>query len=72
MIKVLEYMAASKPTVLYKLKEGRRAGDGALYAHPNDPIDFANQIERLLESEDLSLSFAITEIFRKKCIPNFN
>lgn len=54
MIKVLEYMAHSKPTVLYDLKEGRRAaGDGALYARPNDPIDFANQIERLLESEDL-------------------
>ena len=47
-------MAHSKPTVLYDLKEGRRtAGEGALYASPNDPIDFANQIEKLLRSEDL-------------------
>lgn len=54
MIKILEYMAHSKPTVLYDLKEGRRtAGEGALYASPNDPIDFANQIEKLLRSEDL-------------------
>ena len=54
MIKILEYMAHSRPVVLYDLQEGRRtAGDGALYARPNDPVDFANQIEKLLESEPL-------------------
>jgi glycosyltransferase involved in cell wall biosynthesis len=40
--------------VLFDLKEGRRvAGPAALYASPNDPIDFANQILRLLDSETL-------------------
>lgn len=54
MIKILEYMAYSRPIVLYDLHEGRRtAGDGALYARPDDPIDFARQIEKLLESESL-------------------
>ncbi len=54
MIKIFEYMAYSRPVVLYELEEGRRvAGDSALYARPNDPIDFANQIEKLLESEEL-------------------
>lgn len=54
MIKNLEYMAFRKPVVLYDLEEGRRAlGNGALYACPDDPIDFANKIEKLLESEIL-------------------
>jgi len=54
MIKVLEYMAYGRPIVMYDLKEGRRAAsDAALYARPNNPIDFADQIERLLESECL-------------------
>jgi glycosyltransferase involved in cell wall biosynthesis len=54
MIKILEYMAYARPIVLYELEEGRRtAGDSALYARPNDPIDFASQIEKLLDSEQL-------------------
>ena len=54
MIKILEYMAYSRPVVLYDLAEGRRTvGDAGLYAQPNDPIDFAIQIEKLLESERL-------------------
>jgi len=54
MIKNLEYMAFRKPVVLYDLKEGRRTlGNGALYARPDDPIDYANKIEELLESEIL-------------------
>jgi len=54
MIKILEYMAYARPIVLYELEEGRRtAGDSALYARPNDPTDFANQIEKLLDSEQL-------------------
>ncbi len=54
MIKILEYMGYGKPVVLFDLKEGRRtAGDGALYARPNDPIDFAAKIESLLDSESL-------------------
>ena len=54
MIKIFEYMAFSLPVVLFDLKEGRRtAGPAALYAVPNDPVDFANQIARLLNSEEL-------------------
>jgi glycosyltransferase involved in cell wall biosynthesis len=54
MIKILEYMACGLPVVLFNLKEGRRiAGSAALYASPNDPIDFANKITALLDCEDL-------------------
>jgi glycosyltransferase involved in cell wall biosynthesis len=54
MIKIFEYMAHGKPTVLYDLGEGRRsAGDSALYARPNDPVDFGDQIVKLLDSESL-------------------
>lgn len=54
MIKIFEYMAFGLPVVLYDLFEGRRsAGDAALYARNNDPVDFAQQMEILLESETL-------------------
>lgn len=54
MNKILEYMAFGRPVVLYDLTEGRRsAGDAALYARPNDPVDFAELILRLLDSEGL-------------------
>jgi glycosyltransferase involved in cell wall biosynthesis len=54
MIKIFEYMAYAKPTVLYDLKEGRRsAGHAGLYASPNDSRGFAEQILRLLDSESL-------------------
>jgi glycosyltransferase involved in cell wall biosynthesis len=54
MIKIFEYMAFSLPVVLFDLKEGRRiAGPAALYAVPNNPIDFANQMTRLLDSSEL-------------------
>lgn len=54
MNKILQYMAFGRPVVLYDLTEGRRsAGDTALYARPNDPVDFAAQILKLLDSESL-------------------
>ena len=54
MNKILEYMAFGLPVVLYDLTEGRRsAADAALYAQPNDPEDFARQMLKLLDSEDL-------------------
>jgi glycosyltransferase involved in cell wall biosynthesis len=54
MVKILEYMAFSLPVVLFDLKEGRNiAGPAALYAVPNDPVDFANQITKLLNCPDL-------------------
>jgi glycosyltransferase involved in cell wall biosynthesis len=52
--KILEYMSFELPVVLYELTEGRRsAADAALYARPNDPIDFAEKVLTLLESEPL-------------------
>jgi glycosyltransferase involved in cell wall biosynthesis len=52
--KILEYMSFSMPVVLFELTEGRRsAGDAALYARPNDPIDFAEKVIQLLDSEQL-------------------
>ena len=54
MIKIFEYMAFGLPVVLFDLKEGRRIADlAALYAVPNDPIDFANQITKLLNCKEL-------------------
>jgi glycosyltransferase involved in cell wall biosynthesis len=54
MNKILEYMAYGLPVVLYDLTEGRRsAEDAALYARPNDPVDFAEKVLTLLDSEAL-------------------
>jgi len=71
MIKILEYMAYGRPIVLYELEEGRRtAGDGALYARPNDATDFANQIEKLLDSGELRRSLG--EFGRKRTEEELN
>jgi len=52
--KILEYMSFELPVVLFDLTEGRRSADtAALYARPNDPVDFAEQILKLLDSESL-------------------
>jgi len=54
MIKTLEYMAYGCPIVQFDLNEGRRSsGDASLYAHCNDPVDFAKRILQLLNSEAL-------------------
>ncbi len=54
MNKILEYMAYGRTVVLFDLTEGRRsAADAALYARPNDPADFAEQILKVLDSESL-------------------
>ncbi len=50
MNKILEYMACARPIVAYDLREHRySAGDGALYAKPNDEADLARQIGVLLD-----------------------
>jgi glycosyltransferase involved in cell wall biosynthesis len=54
MVKILEYMAFGLPIVLFDLEEGRRiAGSAGVYASPNDPGDFAEQIAMLLDRPDL-------------------
>ena len=54
MNKILEYMAYARPVVLFDLTEGRRsAGDAALYVRPNDAVNFAEQILKLLDCESL-------------------
>jgi len=54
MVKILEYMAYGLPVVLYDLQEGRRSAEGAaLFAKPNEPIDFAQKIVRLMDAEPL-------------------
>jgi glycosyltransferase involved in cell wall biosynthesis len=71
MNKILEYMAYTRPVVLFDLTEGRRsAGDAALYAHPNDPVDFAAQIIKLLDSEPLRRQLG--EIGRKRIEEKLN
>ena len=52
MNKILEYMAMSKPIVQFEVAEGRfSAQDASLYAKANDPRDFAEKLETLLEDE---------------------
>lgn len=54
MNKILEYMAFGLPAVLYDLTEGRRsAGDAGLYAPDGDTAGFADQVLKLIDSEEL-------------------
>jgi glycosyltransferase involved in cell wall biosynthesis len=53
MNKVLEYMACGRPIVAFDLRETRiSAGEGALYARPNEDQDLAGCIERLLDDPE--------------------
>jgi glycosyltransferase involved in cell wall biosynthesis len=54
MVKIMEYMALSKPIVAFDLPEHRvTAGGAALYACPNDELDFAKQITALIDDPEL-------------------
>lgn len=71
MNKIMEYMAYGRPVALFDLTEGRRsAGDAALYARPNDPVDFAEQILKLLDSEPLRQR--LSETGRKRIEESLN
>jgi glycosyltransferase involved in cell wall biosynthesis len=53
-IKIMEYMAAEKPIVAFDLPEHRvTAGDAAIYAKPNDELDFARHISVLMDDQEL-------------------
>lgn len=50
MIKLTEYMALAKPIVAFDLPEHRfTARDAAVYARPNDELDFARKIALLMD-----------------------
>lgn len=50
MNKTMEYMAMGKPVVSFALKETvTSAGDAALYAEPNDTLEFGERILELLD-----------------------
>jgi glycosyltransferase involved in cell wall biosynthesis len=71
MNKILEYMGYGLPVVLYDLTEGRRSAlDAALYARPNDPVDFAEKVLALLDSQ--SLRREMGQRGRKRIEENFN
>jgi glycosyltransferase involved in cell wall biosynthesis len=54
MNKVMEYMTLEKPVVQFELREGRAsAGEAALYARANDPVDFAEKIAALIADPGL-------------------
>lgn len=53
MIKIMEYMTLGKPIVAFDLQEHRvTAEDAALYAKPNDELDFAKQIAVLMDDPE--------------------
>ena len=50
MVKMMEYMALGKPIVAFDLPEHRvTAQDAAVYARPNDELDFAQHIATLMD-----------------------
>jgi len=52
-IKMMEYMAMSKPIVAFNLPEHRfSAGEAAIYAPPNDELEFARRIVQLMDSPE--------------------
>ncbi|HEX7736124.1 MAG TPA: glycosyltransferase family 4 protein [Ktedonobacteraceae bacterium] len=69
--KVLDYMAASLPVVAFDLAETRvSAGEAALYARPNDCMDFARQLELLLNGAELRRNMGAEG--RRRVVERFN
>jgi len=53
-VKIFEYMALGKPIVQFDMDENRYMAQGAaLYAKPNDYIDFAEKIYFLLNNDEI-------------------
>jgi glycosyltransferase involved in cell wall biosynthesis len=53
MNKIIEYMALGKALVAFDLREARvSAGDAAVYATPNDHVEFAQRIVELLAAPE--------------------
>lgn len=66
-VKIMEYMAAGKPIVAFDLPEHRfTAQSAALYAKPNDELDFARKIQSLMENPELCQ--ALGQIGRERIV----
>ncbi len=65
MQKIMDYMALCKPTVAYDLPEHHAtAGEAALYAVPNDKVDLARQMARLID--DVALRSQLGAVGRQR------
>jgi glycosyltransferase involved in cell wall biosynthesis len=50
MVKIMDYMTFGKPLVAFDLPENRfSAGDAAVYVKPNDDLEFARALARLMD-----------------------
>lgn len=64
-IKMMEYMALGKPIVAFDLPEHRNsAREAALYARPNEIIDYAQKIMTLMDDKELRAKMAQVGIER--------
>ena len=69
MNKVFEYMSLGIPFVQFNLDEGMMvAGDAALVAHNNSPLELADQMGRLLDDETLCNRLSETGKARAKAL----
>jgi glycosyltransferase involved in cell wall biosynthesis len=70
-IKVMEYMALGKPIVSFDLKETRTSAAGAaLYVTPNDELEFARAVARLMD--DPALRQSMGEFGRSRVARDLN
>jgi glycosyltransferase involved in cell wall biosynthesis len=60
MVKIMDYMTFGKPIVTFDLPENRfSAGDAAVYVKPNDDLEFAKALARLMDQPDERLRMGI-------------
>jgi glycosyltransferase involved in cell wall biosynthesis len=60
MVKIMDYMTFGKPIVAFDLPENRfSAGDAAVYVKPNDDLEFAKALARLMDQPDERLRMGI-------------
>jgi glycosyltransferase involved in cell wall biosynthesis len=53
MVKIMDYMTFAKPLVVFDLPENRfSAGDAAVYVKPNDDLEFAKALARLMDQPE--------------------
>lgn len=74
MIKMMEYMTFARPIVAFDLPEHRvTAGDAAVYAKPNDELDFTRKIAALMDEPEQGYKMGLIgrgRIESKLCWPH--